>query len=67
MDSYVDTDVSEKHAVSIFSPVGDVSIIRAEDGDSMFLLEVGIYLQVHTALQPRTTSTCSPPPDPQVS
>jgi hypothetical protein len=33
------------------------SIFRAEeDGDSMFLQNVGIYLQVHTALQPRTTS-----------
>jgi hypothetical protein len=30
-----------------------------EDGDSMFLQNVRIYLQVHTASQPRTTK--SPP------
>jgi hypothetical protein len=45
------TNVSEEHrpAVSVFSP---------EDGDSIFLRNVGTYLQVHTALQPtRPTST----------
>jgi hypothetical protein len=26
---------------------------KAEDGGSMFLKNVGIYLQVHTALQPK--------------
>jgi hypothetical protein len=30
-----------------------VSIFRAQNGESMFLRNVGIYLQVHTALQPR--------------
>jgi hypothetical protein len=30
-----------------------------EDGDSMFFRIFGIYLQVHTASQPRTTSTSS--------
>jgi hypothetical protein len=39
----LDTTVSEEHTVSIFSP---------EDGDSMFLRNFGIYLQVHTVLQP---------------
>jgi hypothetical protein len=33
-----------------------------EDGGSVFLWNAGIYLQVHTALQPRrTTMTCTPP------
>jgi hypothetical protein len=31
--------------------------LRAEDGDSMFLRNDGIYLQVHTVSQPRTTSS----------
>jgi hypothetical protein len=56
----VDNNVSGKHTVSIF---------RAEyDGDSMFLRNAGVYLQVYTALQPRrTTSTSSPPWEPQIS
>jgi hypothetical protein len=29
------------------------NVFRPEDGDSIFLRNVGIYLQVHTALQPR--------------
>jgi hypothetical protein len=36
----LDTNVSEKHAVSIFIP---------EDGDIMFLRNTGIYLQVYMA------------------
>jgi hypothetical protein len=33
-------------------------MFRPEDGDSMFLQNAGIYLKVHTALQPRRpTST----------
>jgi hypothetical protein len=40
-----------KHTVSIFSP---------EDGDSMFLQNVGLYLQVYMVSQPRSTSS-SPP------
>jgi hypothetical protein len=43
----VDTNVSEKHAVSI---------VRAEDGDSLFLRNDGINLQNHTAPKPNTTS-----------
>jgi hypothetical protein len=40
----------------------------SEDGGSMFLRNVGIYLQVHTTLQPcRSTSTSSPQWYPQVS
>jgi hypothetical protein len=36
--------------------------VDLEDGDSMFLRSVGLYLQVHTALRPRRpTSTSSPP------
>jgi hypothetical protein len=31
-----------------------------EDGSSMFLRNFGVYLQIHTALQPRTlTTTCT--------
>jgi hypothetical protein len=48
-DSYVHTDVS------IFSP---------EDGDSMFFRNVGIYLRVHKASQPRTFSL---PWEPQIT
>jgi hypothetical protein len=41
---------SEEHTASIF---------RVEDGGSIFLRNVGIYLQVHTAFQPRRPiSTC---------
>jgi hypothetical protein len=40
--------VSEKHTVSIF---------RAEDGDSMFLRNVGIYRRVYTAPKPRGTTS----------
>jgi hypothetical protein len=32
---------------------GDEDVFSPEDGGSMFLLIFGIYLQVHTALQPR--------------
>jgi hypothetical protein len=31
----------------------------SEDGDSMFLLNAGIYTQVHTVLQPRTPALAS--------
>jgi hypothetical protein len=40
----------EKHTVSIF---------RTEDGDSMFLQNVGICLQIHTVLQPRRPAPMS--------
>jgi hypothetical protein len=53
----VDTNVLEKHTVSMF---------RAEDGDSMFLRNVGFYRQVYTAPKPRITSS-SPPWKPQIS
>jgi hypothetical protein len=43
----VDTNVSEEHSLSIF---------RAEDGGSMFLRNVGVYLQDHAALQHRKTN-----------
>jgi hypothetical protein len=39
--------ISEKHTVSIFRVFG------LEDGNSMFLQNVDICLQVHMALQPR--------------
>jgi hypothetical protein len=35
--------------------------IRAEDRDSMFLRNVGIYLRAHTASQPRTTTATFSP------
>jgi hypothetical protein len=38
VDSYLDTNVSEKNTVSIFSP---------EDGDSIFLQNIGICIQVY--------------------
>jgi hypothetical protein len=35
-------------------------VICKQDGDNMFLWNIGIYIQVHTVLQPRQpTSTCS--------
>jgi hypothetical protein len=37
-------------------------IFRAEDGGSIFLRNVGIYLQVHTVLQPRRPTSTSLPP-----
>jgi hypothetical protein len=38
-----------------------VLVLSPEDGGSMFLWNVGIYLQVYTALQPtRPTLTCRP-------
>jgi hypothetical protein len=40
----VDANVSEQHTASIF---------RAENVGNIFLRNVGIYLQVHTASQPR--------------
>jgi hypothetical protein len=46
--STVDTNVSQKHTVSIF---------RAENGDSMFLRNVGIYLRDYTAPEPRRSTT----------
>jgi hypothetical protein len=33
-----------------------VSIFNPEDGDGMFLQNIGIYLQVHTTSQPRTAT-----------
>jgi hypothetical protein len=35
------------------------SYFSPEDGDSMFLGNVGIYLRVYTAPKPRTTKTTS--------
>jgi hypothetical protein len=34
-----------------------VSIVSPEDGDSMFLRNVGIYLRVYTAPQPTVTTS----------
>jgi hypothetical protein len=62
--SPADASVSVKHTVSIFSP---------EDGNSMFLRNVGIYRRVHTSSKPRTSSSSSssssfsPPWNPQFS
>jgi hypothetical protein len=43
------------------------NILRPEDGDGMFLRNVGIYVQVHTALQSkRPTMSSSPPWEPQI-
>jgi hypothetical protein len=50
--------VSPEDAGTIFLRYVDISL----GGGSIFLRNVGIYLQVHTALQPRRpTSTFSPP------
>jgi hypothetical protein len=49
IDSSVDANASQKHAVWI---------LRAEGGDSMFLPNAGIYRRVYTAPKPRRTSTC---------
>jgi hypothetical protein len=50
VNSQVDTKVSEKHAVSNFS---------SEDGDSMFLRNVGICIRIYTASQPRRATLSS--------
>jgi hypothetical protein len=45
-------------AFRVVTPCGLVDRFSPEDGDSMFLRNVGVYLQVHTALQTiRPTST----------
>jgi hypothetical protein len=46
----VKTNVSEKHAVSLFRP---------EDEGSMFLRNVVFYLRIHTPAQPRRTISLS--------
>jgi hypothetical protein len=51
LDLWLDTNVSEEQAASIF---------RAEVGGNLFLRNVVIYQQVHTALQLRRTTTSSP-------
>jgi hypothetical protein len=51
VNSWESTNILEKYTVSIF---------RAEDGDSMFLWNVSIYLWVYTVLQPRRTSSLRP-------
>jgi hypothetical protein len=43
-----------------------LSIFRAEDGDSLLLRNVGIYLQVYMASKP-TRSSSPPPREPQIS
>jgi hypothetical protein len=77
VDSHLDTNVSEKHTVSIFraevrsvlwlaNPRGLIHLLSlykpsasntphfsSEDVGSMFLRNVGICLQIYTALQPR--------------
>jgi hypothetical protein len=46
----------------------DMSInFSPEDGDSMFLRNVGMYRRVYTALQLTRTPTSSPPWEPQIS
>jgi hypothetical protein len=44
MWTQIDTNVSEVHITSTFNP---------EDGGSIFLWNIGIYLKVRMALQPR--------------
>jgi hypothetical protein len=39
----------------------NVCPLRPEDGEIMFLRNVGIYRQVYTAPKPRRTSSSSPP------
>jgi hypothetical protein len=50
VDPSVDVNVSEKHTVCIF---------RAEDGDSKFLRNAGIYQRVYTAPKLRRTWSLS--------
>jgi hypothetical protein len=50
-DSSVDANVSEKNTVSIFR--AEV----AENGDSIFLRNAGIFRQVYTAPKPRRASS----------
>jgi hypothetical protein len=50
----VDANGSKEHTVSIFR--AEVPAFSPEDGESMFLQNVGIYLQVHTAPKTRTAS-----------
>jgi hypothetical protein len=50
-------DVSDKYSTSIF---------RAEDGDSVFLRNTGVYLRVYLASKPRRTSYI-PPWETQIS
>lgn len=45
----VDTNILEERTVSIS---GAENPFGYEDGTSMFLRNVGIYLQIHTALNP---------------
>jgi hypothetical protein len=63
MDSQVDTNVSEKHIVSIFraEDLKKETVFNPEDGDSMFIRDVCIYPRVYTASHPRRTSSTSPP------
>jgi hypothetical protein len=42
------------------------SFFRAEDGGSIFLQNIGIYLQVNMALQRRRPTSTSSPWDPQI-
>jgi hypothetical protein len=47
MDMHVDTNVSAEHISCVF---------RVEDGGSMFFRNIGVYLQIHTALQYRRST-----------
>lgn len=56
MNSYANINVSEEHNVSIFRDKDGralekhtVPTLSPKDGDGMFLRNIGIYLQIHTA------------------
>jgi hypothetical protein len=78
VDSLVDADVSEKiwptySLILLFlQPYINPSTSQprnfsSEDGESMFLQNVGIYLRVSTATKPRASSSSSPPWEPQIA
>jgi hypothetical protein len=48
---YADTNVSDEHTASTYSP---------EDGGSMSFRNVGTYLQIHTAFKPRIPKMLTP-------
>jgi hypothetical protein len=59
LDLKVGTSISEDKTAFIFVP---------KEGDSMFLRNVGVYLQVHMTSLPRKPTPSFPPPEvPQIS
>jgi hypothetical protein len=53
MDLHVDTDIYFDEILDSYSSEDVDVVFWAEEGGSMFLQTLGIYLHVHTALLPR--------------